>query len=62
MAIVVEVTPAPALDRFDALFGRFYADLFGLVYRVLGDRMETEDILQETFLKLADDAPLQAEA
>jgi RNA polymerase sigma factor (sigma-70 family) len=60
MAIVVEVTPAPALDRFDALFARFYPDLLGLVYRVLGDRMETEDVLQETFLKLADDAPLQA--
>jgi RNA polymerase sigma-70 factor (ECF subfamily) len=46
--------------RFDALFSRFYAELFGLVYRVLGDRMETEDTLQETFLKLADAAELQA--
>jgi RNA polymerase sigma-70 factor (ECF subfamily) len=46
--------------RFDALFARFYPELFGLVYRVLGDRMETEDTLQETFLKLADAAALQA--
>jgi RNA polymerase sigma factor (sigma-70 family) len=46
--------------RFDALFDRFYAELFGLVYRVLGDRMETEDTLQEAFLKLADAPALQA--
>lgn len=41
-------------DRFDDLFSRFYSDVFGLTYRVLGDRMETEDCVQETFLKLAD--------
>jgi len=46
--------------RFDTLFQRFYSELFGLVYRVLGDRMETEDTLQEAFLKLSDDANLQA--
>jgi RNA polymerase sigma factor (sigma-70 family) len=45
--------------HFDALFTRFYAELFGLVYRVLGDRMETEDTLQEAFLKLADLPELQ---
>ena len=45
--------------RFDRLFGVFYPDLFGLTYRVLGDRMETEDTLQEAFLKLSDDPPLQ---
>ena len=46
--------------RFEALFAQFYPELFGLVYRVLGDRMETEDTLQEAFLKLADEAALQA--
>ena len=51
---------AAPIDRFDALFGHFYAELYGLVYRVLGDRMATEDILQDTFLKLADEHPLQA--
>jgi RNA polymerase sigma factor (sigma-70 family) len=40
-------------DRFDTLFERFYADLFGLVFRLCGDRMDTEDTLQETFAKLA---------
>ena len=29
-----------AATRFDTLFQQFYAELFGLVYRVLGDRME----------------------
>jgi RNA polymerase sigma-70 factor (ECF subfamily) len=48
------------LSRFDALFAQFYPELFGLVYRVLGERMETEDTLQEAFLKLADEVDLQA--
>ena len=46
--------------RFEALFSRFYPELYGLVYRALGDAMETEDTLQEAFLKLADEADLQA--
>ncbi|MBV9578009.1 MAG: sigma-70 family RNA polymerase sigma factor [Chloroflexi bacterium] len=50
---------ATELQRFDALFTRFYPDLFGLVYRVLGDRMEVEDTLQETFLRLAGAPALQ---
>ena len=45
--------------RFDALFARLYPELFGLIFRVLGERMETEDVLQEAFFKLADDANLQ---
>jgi RNA polymerase sigma factor (sigma-70 family) len=51
---------AEPVTRFDALFAQFYPELFGLLYRVLGDRMETEDTLQETFLKLADESALQA--
>jgi RNA polymerase sigma factor (sigma-70 family) len=51
-----------ALTRFDGLFTLFYSELFGLVYRVLGDRMETEDTLQEAFLRLSDSAELQAKA
>lgn len=49
----------PRLARFDALFERFYAELFGLLQRVLGDRMATEDTLQETFLKLSEQPDLQ---
>jgi RNA polymerase sigma factor (sigma-70 family) len=48
------------VTRFDALFAHFYPELFGLLYRVLGDRMETEDALQETFLRLADDLAIQS--
>ena len=40
--------------RFDDLFGRLYPALFGLTYRLVGDRVEVEDVLQEAFLKLAD--------
>jgi RNA polymerase sigma factor (sigma-70 family) len=43
----------PAGDRFDELFERFYAPLFGLAFRLLGDRLEAEDTVQETFLKLS---------
>jgi RNA polymerase sigma factor (sigma-70 family) len=49
-----------AEGRFDVLFAQFYPELFGLVYRVLGDRMETEDILQEAFLKLSDNTAVQS--
>jgi len=44
---------AKSAARFDALFQRFYAELYGLAYRLLGSRTEAEDTLQETFLKLA---------
>ena len=40
-------------DRFDDLFRRYYPELFGLVYRLLGDRADAEETLQEVFLKLA---------
>ena len=40
-------------SRFDDLFQRLYPPLFGLTYRLLGDRGEVEDVLQEAFLKLA---------
>jgi RNA polymerase sigma-70 factor, ECF subfamily len=46
--------------RFDDLFARFYPELFGLIRRVLGDRMDTEDTLQDAFLKLSDETALQA--
>jgi RNA polymerase sigma factor (sigma-70 family) len=62
---MLNTTPHPGVDtlglaRFDVLFARFYPELFGLVYRVVGNRMETEDTLQDTFLKLSDEPALQA--
>lgn len=53
-------TTSAEVSRFDALFAQFYAELFGLVYRVVGERMDTEDILQEAFLKLTDEPKLLA--
>jgi RNA polymerase sigma-70 factor (ECF subfamily) len=52
--------PEAAAERFDVLFDRFYTPLYGLVYRVLGERMVSEDVVQEAFLKLADETALQA--
>src|SRR5262249_58973899 len=46
-------------DRFETLFEHFYSELYGLVYRVLGERMAAEDVVQEAFLKLSDDPLLQ---
>jgi RNA polymerase sigma factor (sigma-70 family) len=46
-------------DRFETLFEHFYGELYGLVYRVLGERMSAEDVVQEAFLKLSDDPLLQ---
>jgi RNA polymerase sigma-70 factor (ECF subfamily) len=40
-------------ERFDTLFRRFYPRLVPLAERLLGDRGEGEDIVQEAFLRLA---------
>ena len=39
--------------RFDELFRRFYPRLVPVAERLLGDRAEAEDIVQEAFLRLA---------
>src|SRR5687768_5346802 len=53
---VAEHTPAvsdrPA-ERFDDLFRQFYPRLVPLADRLLGDRAEAEDVVQEAFLRLA---------
>src|SRR5207237_8417709 len=59
LSLAAEARVTDEAARFDVLFHRFYAELYGLVYRVLGDRMEAEDTLQDTFLKLADEPALQ---
>lgn len=41
-------------ERFDDCFRRLYGELYGLACAVLGSRAETEDVVQETFLKLVD--------
>jgi RNA polymerase sigma-70 factor (ECF subfamily) len=37
---------------FDALFYRHYDRVYGLLFRLVGERAEAEDLAQETFLKL----------
>lgn len=37
---------------FDALFYRHYDRVYGLLFRLLGNRVEAEDLTQEVFLKL----------
>src|SRR3954470_9712720 len=39
--------------RFDELFRRFYPRLVPVAERLLGDRAEAEDIVQDAFLRLA---------
>lgn len=51
---------SPDEDRFDVLFRTLYPGLHGLTYRVLADRAEAEDVLQEAFLRLASSASVLA--
>lgn len=39
-------------DSFDALFHRHYDRIYGLLFRLVGNRVEAEDLTQEAFLKL----------
>ena len=51
------VPTQPSEGRFEDLFRSLYRELHALTYRLLGDRQEAEDVLQEAFLKLAPDDP-----
>jgi RNA polymerase sigma-70 factor (ECF subfamily) len=39
-------------EAFEQLVARFHADVYGLLYRLLGDREEARDATQETFLRV----------
>ena len=43
-------------DSFETLFSRHYDRVYGLLFRLLGNRAEAEDVAQEVFLKLYDHA------
>ncbi|MCV2891651.1 sigma-70 family RNA polymerase sigma factor [Lentibacter sp. XHP0401] len=44
--------PLGSRDAFDALYSATSAKLFGVILRVLNDRGEAEDVLQEVFVKI----------
>jgi RNA polymerase sigma-70 factor (ECF subfamily) len=46
-------TVQPHEERFEYVFRAFYREMHALTYRLIGDRQEAEDVLQEAFLKLA---------
>ncbi|MDQ3432324.1 MAG: hypothetical protein M3467_08915, partial [Actinomycetota bacterium] len=41
------------MSRFDEVFRARYGEVYGMAWRVLGDRGEAEDAAQEAFAKLA---------
>src|SRR5687767_10945307 len=44
--------PAAGGDRFDHLFVHYYPEMYGLARMVLGERGESEDAVQEAFVRL----------
>ncbi|MFC2140787.1 RNA polymerase sigma factor [Acidobacteriota bacterium] len=40
------------IDTFNRLYNLYYQKIYRFVYRLSGDPFETEDILQETFIRL----------
>ena len=51
-ALLLERVTRGDTASFDALFYRHYDRVYGLLFRLVGERGEAEDLTQETFLKL----------
>lgn len=51
-ALLLERVTRGDAASFDALFYRHYDRVYGLLFRLVGERGEAEDLTQETFLKL----------
>lgn len=49
--------PAQREAEFEAVFLQHYQRVFGVLYRLTGDRAEAEDLALEAFLKLWQDPP-----
>ncbi|MCB8943759.1 MAG: sigma-70 family RNA polymerase sigma factor [Ardenticatenaceae bacterium] len=49
---LIERISAGDMASFDTLFYRHYDRVYGLLFRLVGNRVEAEDITQEVFLKL----------
>ena len=51
-SMLLERTAQGDTAAFEALFHRHYDRVYGLLFRLVGDRGEAEDLTQEVFLKL----------
>jgi RNA polymerase sigma-70 factor (ECF subfamily) len=54
---LIQAVAGGNLEAFNKLVQRYQAPAWRTAYRFLGDRMEAEDIAQETFLKVLEAAP-----
>ena len=57
---VVETTSDSVSSRFEALFKQHWAQVYRLLNRLVGDPAEAEDLALETFVRLYQKYPLQA--
>lgn len=51
-SLLLERTAQGDTGAFEALFYRHYDRVYGLLFRLVGNRQEAEDLTQEVFLKL----------
>ncbi len=49
--------PAAREAEFEALFLQHYSRVYGVLYRLVGNKTEAEDLALETFWKLWDQPP-----
>jgi RNA polymerase sigma-70 factor (ECF subfamily) len=55
------VEPADHERAFEAAFAEHYTRVYGVLFRLLGDRAEAEDLTVETFWRLWEHAPRRAD-
>jgi len=51
-SLLIERLGQGDISSFETLFYRHYDRVYGLLFRLIGDRQEAEDVTQEVFLKL----------
>jgi len=49
---LVEIIRSKNIDKYDELMNRYQGKLFAYLYRLIGSREETQDILQDIFIKV----------
>jgi RNA polymerase sigma-70 factor, ECF subfamily len=60
-AVAIPKNEAPEQDSFESFFRQNYKRVFGFLYRLIGERMEAEDLTVETFLRYLNKPPAQNE-